>query len=163
MTGDDGTACTTDHYSVPARCTLSAGHPGPWHRAFHPGDGRTLRWSTAGGVHHTQEWEPDDDPGGAADAGEWVTWDYVAPRSGPGSTVSADDLDRRAASLVSSHFPTGRVRPGPAGVESECGCGTWYTGHHNGHFGREVSLLARSFFDLGLREGAAAGGPARTV
>ncbi|MFJ3699649.1 hypothetical protein ACIPW9_36955 [Streptomyces sp. NPDC090052] len=142
--------CPVSHYSLPAQCTQPASHHGAWHRTAHPDTGQILRFRTLLGTRHTQEWQPADDPE-AADGGGWVTWHYVT-EADPTPVVPAD-LDRRAASLVASHFPTSRVRPGQDGTESECGCGTWYpTGQESAHLGREVSLLARSYFDLGGRQ-----------
>ncbi|MEY9842844.1 hypothetical protein [Streptacidiphilus sp. EB103A] len=107
-----------------------------------------LRWRTAGGFQHTQEWVPDDDPE-APNAGEWITWRYVVdPEPTP---VGVDDLDRCAAALVAGHFPTNMLRTSPDdGVQEECACGQWYpSGRQNVHLGRVVSQLARSLFDLG--------------
>ena len=143
--------CTTAHDQLPAHCTLTAGHPDLWHQTLHPQTGARLRFRSTGAVRHTQEWEPDDDSG-ATQAGQWITWHYSV---GPTGTVVVSDLDRRAATLVSAHFPTSRTRPGPdSGLEEECACGSWYrAGRPDIHLGREVSLLARSFFDTGLRHG----------
>jgi hypothetical protein len=55
--------------------------------------------------------------------------------------VIVSDLDERVAALVSGHFPTNRARP-------------------DIHLGRQVSLLARSFFDLALCPGAHPAQPA---
>ncbi|MCZ4124971.1 hypothetical protein [Streptomyces sp. H39-S7] len=143
--------CSTSHYLLSAQCGLVAGHGDTWHRTAHPDTGALLRFRSAGAVRHTQEWEPDDDPG-EPDAGQWITWHYgVAPEPTP---VIVSDLDERAAALVGSHFPTSRTRPGPDGGrdEEECACGAWYrAGRPDIHLGRHVSLLARSFFDLALR------------
>ncbi|MFE2639520.1 hypothetical protein ACFXKF_32960 [Streptomyces scopuliridis] len=141
--------CPVRHYSLPAQCTQLAGHDETWHTTDHPDNGQTLRFRTVLGARHTQEWQPDDDPE-AAGGGEWVTWHYVT-EADPTPVVPAD-LDRRAASLVAGHFPTGHVRSGQDGTESECGCDTWYPiGGESAHLGREVSLLARGYFDLALR------------
>jgi len=145
--------CTTAHYQLPAPCTLPAGHPDPWHRTAHPDTGQQLRFRHVGAVQHSQEWEPSDDPDASPDEGQWITWHYA---DGPVSTVVVSDLDQRAASLVSGHFPTSRTRPGPDGgrSEEECACGQWYrAGRSDIHLGRQVSLMARSFFDMGLRYG----------
>lgn len=143
--------CTTAHYRLPAPCTLPAGHSDPWHRAFHPITGTELRFRTAPGVDQTQEWESYEDPGDPQ-SGHWVTWHYAV---GPVSTVIVTDLDDRAAALVASCFPTSRTRTGPeGGLEEECACGQWYrAGRSDIHLGRQVSLMARSFFDMGLRYG----------
>lgn len=144
--------CPVTHYSLPAQCMLLPGHDDSWHRTVHPDTGRTMRFHTALGVRHTQEWASDDDPA-APDAGEWVTWHYVAPETEP-TPVVPPDLDQRVTSLVAGHHPTSRVRPGQDGVESECACGTWYPiGRHDAHLGREMSLLVRGYFDQGLRYG----------
>ncbi|MEV6421595.1 hypothetical protein [Streptomyces sp. NPDC051662] len=142
--------CPVSHYSLPAQCTQLAGHDETWHWTVHPGTGQILRFRSVLGTRHTQEWQSADDYPEAADAGEWVTWHY-ATEADPTPVVPAD-LDWRAASLVAGHFPTGRGRSGQDGVESECGCGTWYPiGGESAHLGREVSLLARGYFDLALR------------
>jgi hypothetical protein len=144
--------CTVAHYLLAAQCGLTAGHGGTWHRTLHPDTGQQLRFRQVGAVQHSQEWEPTDDPDASPDEGQWVTWHYA---DGPVSTV-VSDLDQRAASLVSGHFPTSRTRPGPDGGrgEEECACGQWYRqGRADIHLGREVSLLARSFFDLALEYG----------
>jgi hypothetical protein len=137
---------------VAAQCTQSESHDDLWHRTVHPDTGQVIRFRTVPGAQHTQEWEPDDDPE-ATDAGEWVTWHYTAREVGPTPIVPAD-LDQRVAALIATHFPTGGVRHGQAGIESECGCGTWYPiSRDNAHLGREVSLLVRGYFDLALRHG----------
>ncbi|WP_329020777.1 hypothetical protein [Streptomyces sp. NBC_01601] len=144
--------CPVTHYSLPAWCTLRAGHPDTCHQTVHPDTGQTIRFHAANGTQHTQEWVSDDDPE-APDAGEWVTWHYGAPDVAP-TPVVPGDLDQRVAALVAGHHPTSRVRPGQAGVESECVCGTWYPmGRHDAHLGREMSLLVRGYFDLGIRYG----------
>lgn len=144
--------CPVTHYSLTAQCTLSAGHPDIWHRAVHPDTGQTIRFHTVAGTQHTQEWSSDDDPG-APDEGEWVTWHYTTQDVAPTPVVPAD-LDQRVAVLVAGHHPTSRVRSGQTGVESECVCGAWYPiGRHDTHLGREMSLLVRGYFDLGLRHG----------
>lgn len=145
-----GPQCATAHYKMPVKCTLVADHPAEWHQALHPQTCARLRWRTSGGVRHTQEWESDDDAE-TPEAGEWITWHYVVePEPTP---VIVDDLDQRMAALVSGHFPTGRSRTSPDdGPQDQCACGQWYrAARPDLHLGRQLSLLARSFFDLALR------------
>ncbi|WP_042422148.1 hypothetical protein [Streptacidiphilus anmyonensis] len=147
--------CPVAHYALGAPCTLTADHHDAWHQTVHPDTGQLLRFRTDRGALHTQEWEPDHDPG-APDAGTWVTWHYVTPQVDPTPTVP-DDLDQRADTFVSNHSPSGLTRIGQTGIEAECGCGAWYpNGRHSTHLGREVSLLARGYFDLALRRSGAA-------
>ncbi|MGW8768361.1 hypothetical protein ACWGN5_38450 [Streptomyces sp. NPDC055815] len=147
---DQGALCPDTHYLLPLRCTQQAGHLGEWHQATCPDSGRILRFAVGAGVRHTQEWEPDgdlDDP----EAGQWITWHFTASDSDPTPVVPAD-LDARVAHVVTGHYPTDQVRTGTSGTEAQCGCGDWYpTLGHAAHVGRELSLLVRSYFDLGLR------------
>lgn len=142
--------CGAGHYSLAAACAEPTGHDGAWHHTTHPDTGQRLRFQGGPGPRHTQEWLTDDDPD-APDAGMWVTWHYAAA-SEPTPLVPAD-LDERAAAHLSHHFPTGQVRNGPSGVESECACGTWYR-RENRHLGREVSIMMRMYFDNGLEAAA---------
>jgi len=142
--------CTTVHYKVPAKCTLVADHPADWHQALHPRTCARLRWRVTGGFRHTLEWEAEDDSG-APEAGEWITWHYVVePDPTP---VVVDDLDERIAALVSGNFPTGTSRTSPDdGPQDQRACGQWYRSRRPDiHLGRQLSLVARSFFDLALR------------
>lgn len=150
--------CPSTHYSLASSCALPPGHREIWHETFHPETGQRLRYRRAFGIRHTQEWVPDDDPG-APDSGEWVTWHYVEPQAEPTPVIAAD-LDDRSRSLVSGHTALGQIRPGGTGIygiEELCSCGTWFNAgsllSHNTHLGREVSVLARGFFDSGRREG----------
>ncbi|MFB7428738.1 hypothetical protein ACFC0K_36250 [Streptomyces hydrogenans] len=141
--------CEAVHYTLPARCTLPSDQPHPWHHVTHPVTGQPLRFRTPPGVRHTQEWDSDNDPA-VPESGQWVTWHCVTPQTAPTPLVP-DDLDTRAATLASSHEPTHLRRTGPDGPENQCACGTWYpAGAHAAHLGREISLLARGYLDLGL-------------
>lgn len=149
----DQLPCDQQHFTLGACCTLPAAHT-DWHETNHPDSGARLRFRTLAGARHTQEWLPDDDrelPG----EGRWVTWHYLA--DGEPTPLVVADLDRRAASYVSGHYPTGQTRAGAAGAESQCACGEWYpAGQETRHLGRQVSILARMYFDGGLEAAARA-------
>lgn len=154
----DSQGCPNAHYSLPTECTQPAGHPGTWHETTHPETAVRLRYRNTLGIRHTQEWVPDDDPG-APNAGLWVTWHYVEPEHEP-TPVIVSDLDQRMRSLLSGHTALGQIRRGGTGIygiEELCACGTWFDSgsllSHNAHVGRELSIVARSFYDLGHSEG----------
>jgi hypothetical protein len=153
MDTDLAVACPEYHYALSEQCVLTSGHPGPWHHMTRTDTDTEvgLRFRADQGVQRTQEWVPDVP--GELEEGQWITWHHaVEPEPG---TVVVSDLDQRAAALVADHFPTGASRTSPGdGVQDECACGSWYrTGRADLRLGREVSLLARSFFDLGFRHG----------
>lgn len=150
--------CPSTHYLLPAHCTLSPGHRDIWHETTNTETSIRIRYRHVGGIRHTQEWVPDDDPG-APDSGQWVTWHYVEPEHEP-TPVIVSDLDERMRSFLSGHTALGQIRHGGTGlygIEELCSCGTWFDSgsllSHNTHVGREVSILVRSFYDLGHREG----------
>jgi len=143
--------CPSTHYSLNVSCTLGPGHRDIWHQATLADTGTLIRYRRAFGARTTQEWVPANDPG-EPDAGHWVTLHVVQPEADPTPTVPAD-LDRRAAAMLSQHFETGGHRP--ATGESECACGVWHPALvPSRHIGREVSLLARGYYDVGRRDGA---------
>ncbi|MEV7123795.1 hypothetical protein [Kitasatospora griseola] len=145
--------CGSGHYQWTADCTLAVGHDGPWHQGRHPDTGVLIHFRATPEVEHTQEWSswaPEDD------RGEWVTLHYrVSDRS---SAVGVPaDLDQRVLGVADCHVVTSRTRPGVGGQEEECSCGQWYPARrHYEHVGRQVSLLVRSYFDIGMKAGATA-------
>ncbi|MET9396057.1 hypothetical protein [Kitasatospora sp. NPDC002965] len=142
--------CGSGHYEWTADCTLAVEHDGPWRQSRHPDTAVLIRFRGTPEVEHTQEWnswEPEDD------RGEWVTLHYRVTDRTSAVGVPAD-LDQRVLGVAVGHVFTSRTRPGAGGQEEECSCGQWYPAcRHYEHVGRQVGLLVRSYFDIGMKAG----------
>lgn len=143
--------CPSRHYASNQECRLPKGHREIWHQTTHPTRGTLLRFRQALGTRWTQEWVPGDDTP-AAD-GAWVTLHYVSSENQRcGTPTVAEDLDQRIAAALSAHVePATWLRD--ANGASQCSCGAHYLDSHRQHVAREVSLIARVFFDGGREQG----------
>jgi len=147
------TNCPSVHYAHGTDCTLRPGHPDIWHQTHHPDTGVLLRYRQALGTRHTQEWVPDLDSDESGATGEWTTLHHVQAEHAPTPTVPAD-LDRRIQGFISGHTNCGTD---PATGWDRCACGMKVLpGQHGKHLARELSLLVRGYYDMGLAAGQAA-------
>lgn len=144
--------CPSRHYSLGVPCTLGPGHRDNWHQATHPDTGVLIRFRQALGARVTQELVDTED----GSKGTWTTMHAVHPYADPTPTVP-DNLDRLTTTLLGSHHSCGID---PKTRYERCACGTLTVlGGHRAHVGREASLLARGYYDVGheagMREAAA--------